>query len=174
MIPEIPYDVNIVAEAVRERSRRGRYFSIIAVSEGAMSLEMAKVKKQLESKVESAKTAKAQERAEQALLEFESSRAGHTLQLSRSRRTHRPGIAAHDSGACAARRHAIAGGSRVATRLGTAAAEYIANGVFGVLVAAPARLEAVPLKDVVGKRKTVPLDHAWVKTARELGLCLGD
>ena len=34
--------------------------------------------------------------------------------------------------------------------------------------------ERVPLKDVVGKRKTVPADHAWIQTARAMGVSLGD
>ena len=34
--------------------------------------------------------------------------------------------------------------------------------------------EAVPLEQVVGKRKTVPLDHPWIETARKLGINLGD
>lgn len=176
LIPEIPYDVNVVAEAVRERSRRGRYFSIIAVSEGAMSLEMAKTKKQLEVKVESAKTDKAQDRAEKALLEFESSRSGHTLQLSR-KLEELTGLETR----LTILGHVQRGGTPspadrvLATRLGTSAVDYIANGVFGVLVAARGEgCEAVPLKDIVGQRKTVPLDHAWIKTAREVGLCLGD
>lgn len=32
----------------------------------------------------------------------------------------------------------------------------------------------VALGDVAGKRKTVPLDHPWVVTARQVGTCLGD
>jgi len=30
------------------------------------------------------------------------------------------------------------------------------------------------LKDVAGNLKRVPLDHAWIQTARLLGTCLGD
>lgn len=176
LIPEIPYDMNIVVEAVRERSRRGRHFSIIAVSEGAISKDMAKAKKQLEDKVENAKTEKARDRAEQALLEFESSRAGHTLQLSRTLEQV-TGLETR----LTILGHVQRGGTPtpadrvLATRLGTAAVEYIANGVFGVLVAARGEgTEPVPLKDIVGQRKIVPLDHAWIKSAREVGLCLGD
>ena len=40
--------------------------------------------------------------------------------------------------------------------------------------AGPLAAEAVPLEDVVGKRKLVPIDHAWVRTARDIGVCLGD
>ena len=35
LIPEIPYDINKVAEKVEERKRAGKQFSIIVVSEGA-------------------------------------------------------------------------------------------------------------------------------------------
>ena len=35
-------------------------------------------------------------------------------------------------------------------------------------------VEAVPLEQVVGKRKTVPLDHGWIETARSVNTCLGD
>ena len=62
----------------------------------------------------------------------------------------------------------------LATRLGTACAQFINDGVFGVMVAARGDgTEAVPLEQVVGKRKMVPLDHPWIQSARDLGLCLG-
>ena len=63
----------------------------------------------------------------------------------------------------------------LATRLGTACAHLIAEGVFGVMVAARGdHAEPVPLEQVVGKRKNVPLDHPWVVSARDLGISMGD
>ena len=63
----------------------------------------------------------------------------------------------------------------LATRLGTACAALINEGRFGVMVATRGDgTEAVPLADVVDKRKTVPLDHPWIQTARDIGVCLGD
>ena len=63
----------------------------------------------------------------------------------------------------------------LATRLGTACATLIHEGVFGVMVASREdRFEPVPLEQVVGKRKVVPLDHPWVESARNVGTCLGD
>ena len=63
----------------------------------------------------------------------------------------------------------------LATRLGTACAALVNEGVFGVMVAARGDgAEPVPLADVVSKRKTVPLDHPWIQTARDIGVCLGD
>ncbi len=63
----------------------------------------------------------------------------------------------------------------LATRLGTACADYIAAGIHGVMVAARGEgTEAVPLEEVAGKTKQVPADHPWLTTARQLGIALGD
>ena len=63
----------------------------------------------------------------------------------------------------------------LATRLGSACADLINEGKFGVMVAARGdNTEPVPLDKVAGKRKSVPLDHSWVETARRVGTCLGD
>jgi 6-phosphofructokinase 1 len=63
----------------------------------------------------------------------------------------------------------------LATRLGTATADYIAHGVHGVLVAARGETtEAVPLKEIAGVTKYIPLDHPWIESARSLGIVLGD
>jgi 6-phosphofructokinase 1 len=63
----------------------------------------------------------------------------------------------------------------LATRLGTACVQFIDEGASGVMIAARGDgTEAVPLKKVVGKRKTVPLDHPWIESARYLGTNMGD
>ena len=63
----------------------------------------------------------------------------------------------------------------LATRLGAACAASINDEEFGVMVAARGETtERVPLADVVGKRKTVPLDHPWIRTARDIGVSLGE
>jgi 6-phosphofructokinase 1 len=68
-----------------------------------------------------------------------------------------------------------AGDRLLATRLGTACADLINKGDFGVMVAARGDgVEPVALKDVVGKRKTVPLDHDWIASARSVHTCFGD
>jgi len=62
----------------------------------------------------------------------------------------------------------------LATRLGTAWAALINEGIYGVMVAAWGdSTESVPLAQVVGKRKTVPVDHPWLDSARRVGTCLG-
>ena len=63
----------------------------------------------------------------------------------------------------------------LATRLGTACAGFIKEGVFGVMVAARGDgVKVVPIEEVAGKLKTVALDHQWIETARRVGTCLGD
>ena len=39
LIPEIPYDINVIAESITKRSRSGKSFSIVAVAEGALTKE---------------------------------------------------------------------------------------------------------------------------------------
>ena len=68
-----------------------------------------------------------------------------------------------------------AGDRLLATRLGTACADLLNQGVFGVMVASRGDgAEPVPLEQVVGRRKTVPMDHPWIRAARNVGVCLGD
>ena len=63
----------------------------------------------------------------------------------------------------------------LATRLGTACASLINDGVYGVMLAARGdKSFPVPLEDVVGKIKTVPLDHSWIESARCVDTSFGD
>ena len=60
------------------------------------------------------------------------------------------------------------------TRLGAKAAELLAAGNYNVLVAVRGgECVPVPLEEVAGRKKLVPLDHHWIDTARRLGTCLG-
>jgi 6-phosphofructokinase 1 len=63
----------------------------------------------------------------------------------------------------------------LASRLGTAAALAVSEGQFGHMVAARGEgTELVPLEEVAGRLKLVPVDHEWVETARKLGTGLGE
>jgi len=63
----------------------------------------------------------------------------------------------------------------LATRLGTACAELVHDGEFGVMVGLQGNeCVSVPLDEVAGNRKTVPLDHPWLQTARLVGTSLGE
>ena len=63
LIPELPYDIEVVAEAVRHRQRRGSNFSIVAVSEGARSIDDAAELVEAEIEVEAAEKGKERKKA---------------------------------------------------------------------------------------------------------------
>jgi 6-phosphofructokinase 1 len=63
----------------------------------------------------------------------------------------------------------------IATRVGAKAAELIAQGKSGFMVAMKGeKCKAVPLEDVAGKRNDIPPDHPMIEAARAIGICLGD
>ena len=184
LIPEIPYDTEAVAEAIRHRSRTGSRFSIVAVSEGAMSRQQAETLQKAQALVEQAKGLKkgGKRRIEKAkaakaqVSEIKAEVGNSTLQLSQELEQltgleSRVTILGHlQRGGTPS-----AADRLLATRLGTACAGLINQDVFGVMVAPRGDgAEPVPLGDVVGKRKTVPLDHPWIQSARDIGVCLGD
>ncbi len=176
LIPEIPYRVEKIAEAIKRRSKRGTNFSIVAVAEGAMSRDDHRAFAAAEKKLERAKSIHDKKQAKIELAAMDVRHQGNTLRLARQLEelTHLEsrvtilGYVQRGGTPCAADRI-------LATRLGSAAADLIAEGVFGVMVAARGDgFEPVPLEKVAGKRKIVPVDHSWVKTARNVGTCLGD
>jgi len=176
LIPEIPYDVEIVAEAIRSRSRAGRNFSIVAVAEGSMSCDEVALIRKAEEAVDSANSGKKREKTRQNLAVLREQHIGNTLRLSQELEQ-RTGLESR----LTILGHLQRGGTPspydrlLATRLGTAAAHYVSQGVFGVMIAARGEAAVpVPLEEVAGKRKTVPLDHPWIQTARDLGVSLGD
>lgn len=176
LIPELPYDVEVVAEAIRQRSRRGSRFSIVAVSEGARSKEDFQKLAEAHAAVEEAEDKKERKKAKAKLAEVEASMANHTLQLSQQLEL-LTGLEARVT----ILGHLQRGGTPsaadrlLATRLGTACADLIHRGTYGVMVAARGDgAEPVPLEQVIGKRKTVPLDHPWINSARNIQVCLGD
>jgi 6-phosphofructokinase 1 len=176
LIPEIPYDVVKIAEAIRRRSRRGTNFSIVAVAEGAMSRDDARAFAAAEKKLERARTLHDKKEAKIELAALDVRHQGNTLRLAKQLEelTHLEsrvtilGYVQRGGTPCAADRV-------LATRLGSACADLIAEEHYGVMVAARGDgTEAVPLERVAGKRKTVPPNHSWVQTARHVGTCLGD
>ncbi|MBX3001957.1 MAG: 6-phosphofructokinase [Caldilineaceae bacterium] len=175
LIPEIPYDVEIVAEAIRRRSRRGSRFSIVAVSEGALSINDAQLQAEAREVIEAADDKKERKKAKARLAEIQTG-ASNTLQLSQQLE----GLTGLESRVTILG-HLQRGGTPsaadrlLATRLGTACARFIHEGTYGVMVAARGDgAEAVPLEKVIGKRKVVPLDHPWIHSARDIQVCLGD
>lgn len=191
LIPEIPFNIEAIADSIRERSRGGKRFSIVAVSEGAMTqrvgtklhdarIRLAEANAEIarsqgdKSASKAAKRLRASIRTE--LAEIEKERSGNTLLLTREleKRTgleSRVTILGHvQRGGVPSPKDRL-----LATRLGSAAANFIAEGKSNIMVGIHGDVvRAVPLEDVVGVRKNVPLDHTWLRSARDLEICLGD
>lgn len=158
LIPEIPYDVDKVVAQVKQREALGAKFSIVVVAEGATPMDGRR------TVIEEAKGSRLE-------------RLG--------------GVAAHlavDLEALSGKEsryvvlgHLQRGGTptpfdrMLATRFGTTAVEMVQNGIFGVMVAnRPPSIVPVPLSEVVGRNRTVPLDSDLIKTARAIGVTFGD
>lgn len=179
LIPEIAYDLNVVAEAIRHRQQRGTNFSIVAVAEGALNREQYKEYWSYKNGKNAAKESgdrKTAKKMSESLLEFTRKNANNTLRLS-DELEKKTGLESRVT----ILGHYQRGGTPsaadrlLASRLGTACVEYIEREETGIMVAVQGEgTRAVPLADVVGKKKLVPLDHAWVSTARNVGTCLGD
>jgi 6-phosphofructokinase 1 len=176
LIPEIPYDIKNVAESIKERSRSGKSFSIVAVAEGALSKNQKKQMDELETKLEQAKDKDEKKQVKQVMTDMQGMRSSHTLRLAQ-KLEELSGIEARVT----ILGHLQRGGTPsstdriLATKLGTACANFIDQGKYGILVASNGEgVKAVPLQDVAGKLKTVPLNHPWLESARRVGTCLGD
>jgi 6-phosphofructokinase 1 len=176
LIPEIPYNVEKIADAIKRRSGRGTNFSIVAVAEGAMSLEDARAFRLVENKRERARTLHDKKEAKVELAALEQRHTGNTLRLAKQLEE-----LTHLESRVTILGYVQRGGipsptdRLLASRLGAACADLIHENVFGVMVAARGDgTEPVPLQKVAGKRKIVPQDHPWVEAARRVGTCLGD
>jgi len=175
LIPEIPYDVEKIAKAILGRNRGGKHFSIVAVAEGALSVQDADMGRKPEKK-KTKKMEKNRSRIKTAPADGEMAHGRNTLKLARqleslTRLESRVTILGYlQRGGTPSAYDRI-----LATRLGTACAALIQEGHYGVMLAARGeKAETVALEEVVGKIKTVPLDHPWIESARYVGTCLGD
>lgn len=159
LIPEIPYDIDKVVEAIKKRTERGSKFTILAVAEGAISKEDAKLsKKEYKEKMKNYKyPSVSYELAEQI-----QKKSGQEVRVTV------PG-------------HVQRGGSpcpydRVfASRLGSEAGNLILKGEYGFMVGIKNReIIKVPLEEVAGKLKMVSPDASIVKEAKMIGISFGD
>lgn len=159
LVPEIPYDIDKVIEKIEERDKNGSRFTIIAVAEGAISKEDAKLsKKELKKKLEN---------CTHPSVSYELA-AQIQKKTGREVRVTVPG-------------HTQRGGSpcpydRVfASRLGAEAGKLILEGQYGFMVGYKNReIVRVPLEDVAGKLKYLSPDASIVKEAKLLGISFGD
>lgn len=159
LIPEIPYDIDKIVEKINERHSRGSRFTILAVAEGAISKEDAKLsKKEYKKKMENYKyPSVSYEIAEQI-----QAKGGMEVRVTVPGHTQRGGSPCPYD--------------RVfASRLGSEAGRMIMNGEYGFMVGYKHReIVKVPLEEVAGKLKMVDPNASIVKEAKMLGISFGD
>ncbi len=157
LIPEIPYDIEKVAEKIRERARRGRHFAIVVVAEGAKPTggKASVVGKEIGRAERLGGLAETVAKQLQELTDQETRHVvlGH-LQRGGTPTTF---------------------DRLLSLRFGAAAVRGLEQGRFGTMVAlAPPEVRYVPLEKATKRMKSVPLDSDVILTARELGISFGD
>jgi len=159
LIPEIPYDMDVICDCVENRSRHGKRFSIICVSEGARPRDG----KQVVNRVDPTSP--------------DPIRLGGVGQLIANEIETRTGIETRDIKLG----HVQRGGTPVpadrvlATDFGYKALELLAAGERSRLVVMKGRtVTHIPLEEADGKQRLVPVDHPLILAARNIGTSFGD
>ena len=159
LIPEIPYDVDVVCEYCANRSRHGKAFTIIAVAEGAKpvggEVVVDRVVRDSPDPIRLGGVSEVlcEQIAERTRLECRATILGHVQR----------------------------GGTPVpydrvlGTELGYAAVGLLRQGRFNeVVVVQQGRITHVPIEDVANQQRLVPPDHALIRACRAVGVCFGD
>lgn len=176
LIPEIPYDIESAARKVINRKNRGKSFSVVVVAEGAKPIGgeiHVKNMRNNGSGVDNTKLGGIGEQVAKQLEELTGLEARCTV-LGYMQRGGTP--TAYDR--------------VLSTKYGTKAMELALEGKFNVLtVIKDGKLNSVPLEEVVGNNtkigavsgntpesnlRKVTMDDELVKTARAIGINLGD
>ncbi|SHK19073.1 6-phosphofructokinase [Hespellia stercorisuis] len=159
LLPEIPYDIDVIADVIERRAQAGKPFTILAVAEGAISKEDALLtRKEYKKKIAERKYPSIAYELEQQIQE----------KMDKEVRITVPGHTQRGGSPCAYDRV-------FATRAGAKAAELILNGQFGYMVAMKnGEFTQVPLGDVAGKLKYVDPDASIIKEAKITGISFGD
>ncbi len=157
LIPEIPYDLNQVADKIRARDDQGHNFTMVMVAEGA------KHKGGTHSVIE-------EEVGHAERLGGIGEKVARELTALTGKETRVVVLG-----------HLLRGGSPThsdrltALRFGAAAVRALEEDESGIMVALdPPTVNHVPLEEATRRMKTVPLDCDTILTARDLGICFGD
>ena len=176
LIPEIPYDINKVATKIENRKKRGKNFSIVVVAEGAKQKDGEMVVQNIRNNgagVDNTKLGGVGQVVAKQLEELTGLEARNTT-LGYMQRGGTP----------------TAFDRVLSTKYGSKAMELALEGKFGTLVVIKnGKLDSASLEDVVGNNtkigavsgntaesnlRKVTMDDDLVKTARDIGINLGD
>lgn len=159
LIPEIPYSIEAISQAIAKRTASGKRFTIIAAAEGAISKEEAAMsKKELKLLRKQKNYASTAYRIGAAIEE----KTGQEVRVTVPGHVQRGG-------------QPVAYDRVLATRLGARAAELILNHEYGYMVGVKDnKIVKISLCDVAGKTKMVDPGNELITQARQLGICLGE
>ena len=159
LLPEIPYDIEKLVALINKRESAGKNFSILAVAEGAISRQEAAMKKK------ELKALRASQSYPSVAYKVADELSKH---VDNEVRVTVPGHFQRGGSPCAYDRV-------LCTRFGAAAAKLIKNGKYGNMVGLQNnRIVPVPLSEVAGNLKKIPVDCDLIDTAREVGISFGD
>lgn len=158
LIPEIPYDLDKVAQLILERERLGARFSIVVAAEGARPIGGSVVLQQPGSAFSAERLGGIGARIA-ADLAVSTGKEARSVVLGHLQRGGSPTSADR----------------LLATRFGARAIELVLDRHWGAMVALhPPHIVPVPLSAVAGRIRTVPLDSDLIRAARAIGLAFGD
>ena len=159
LIPEIPYDINKVAELIEKRRKKGRSFSIVACAEGAVAKTDAVLDEETKRHI--------RENSSYPTVSYEIAAKLEALTGQETRVTV-PGHYQRGGPPCPYDRV-------LATQFGAAAAELIINKQYGRMVAIQGgNICSIPLEEAASRTKFLPVDHPLIKVARDIGISFGD
>jgi len=164
LIPEIPYSFDVVAESLLTRMHRGKRFSIVVIAEGARpNSEQRRTGKGHDDAASQAEESKTFNPLRSVpLADHIRDVTGLETRITSLGYLQRGGVPSPTD-------------RLLCTAFGTLAAELALRREYGFMVAKRGdEFVSVPLKEVAGKRRTVPLDHPFIRAARAVGTCLGD
>ena len=161
LLPEMPYDINSVVEAIEKRGKAGKRFTIIAVAEGAISKEDAELpKKKYKEKLEV--RAKKYPSVSYEIADQINQVIGSEVRVTV------PGHIQRGGEPCPYDRV-------LSTRIGAGAAEAILDEDYGIMIGViNGKIKRVPLAECAGKLKMVSPKDQIVKAAKQIGISFGD
>jgi len=158
LIPEIPFSYDSICAKIQEREQAGKHFTLVIAAEGARERggQFVTAGQQVENR---------------------EARLGGIAALVAAELEKRTGKEAR---ACVLG-HLQRGGCptnfdrALCSIFGAEAVELIASGKFGFMVAYQgSHVSAIPISEAVGRLKTVPPEGGFARTARALGISLGE
>ena len=159
LLPEIPYDIDVIAEAINKRGKAGKHFTIIAVAEGAISKEDAKLsKKEYKAKL----AARPYPSVSYEIGKKIEEKTGQEIRVTIPGHTQRGGSP------CPYDRV-------LSTRFGAAAAQMRPAAILPIIIGIKnGEIVRIPLEEVAGKLKTVDPNASIIKEAKAVGISFGD